>query len=114
MLTSSVHAHRGIPGHPAYAASKGALLSLCGQLAVEYGPQVRVNAVLPGPILTAAWDRVPQHERELSVEETAARRFGTPEEVAAAVAFLAADEASYITGSSLLVDGGWSVVKASA
>ncbi|WP_406432248.1 SDR family NAD(P)-dependent oxidoreductase [Streptomyces sp. NBC_01589] len=114
VLTSSVHAHRGIPGHPAYAASKGALLSLCGQLAVEYGPQVRVNAVLPGPILTAAWDRVPQHERELSVEETAARRFGTPEEVAAAVAFLAADEASYITGSSLLVDGGWSVVKASA
>lgn len=114
VLTSSVHAHKGIPGHPAYAASKGALLSLCGQLAVEYGPEVRVNAVLPGPILTAAWDRVPQEERERSVAETAAGRFGTPEEVAAAIAFLAADEASYITGSSLLVDGGWSVVKASA
>ncbi len=67
-----------------------------------------------GPILTAAWDRVPEEERALSVEGTAARRFGTPEEVAAAIAFLAADEASYITGSSLLVDGGWSVVKASA
>ncbi|MGW8571108.1 SDR family NAD(P)-dependent oxidoreductase [Streptomyces niveus] len=114
VLTSSVHAHMGIPGHPAYAASKGALLSLCGQLAVEYGPDVRVNAVLPGPILTAAWDRVSEEERALSVEGTAARRFGTPEEVAAAIAFLAADEASYITGSSLLVDGGWSVVKASA
>ncbi|WUD72457.1 glucose 1-dehydrogenase [Streptomyces sp. NBC_00510] len=114
VLTSSVHAHRGIPGHPAYAASKGALLSLCGQLAVEYGPEVRVNAVIPGPILTAAWDRVPQAEREQSVAETAAGRFGTPEEVAAAVAFLTAEEASYITGSSLLVDGGWSVVKASA
>ncbi|MEI5011903.1 SDR family oxidoreductase [Streptomyces sp. PmtA] len=114
VLVSSVHAHRGIPGHPAYAASKGALLSLCGQLAVEYGPDVRVNAVLPGPILTAAWDRVPQHDRELSIAETAARRFGTPGEAAAAVAFLAADEASYITGSSLLVDGGWSVLKASA
>ncbi|MFC9749872.1 SDR family NAD(P)-dependent oxidoreductase [Streptomyces niveus] len=114
VLTSSVHAHMGIPGHPAYAASKGALLSLCGQLAVEYGPDVRVNAVLPGPVLTAAWDRVPEEERALSVEGTAARRFGTPEEVAAAIAFLAADEASYITGSSLLVDGGWSVVKASA
>ena len=49
VLTSSVHARMGIPGHPAYAASKGALLSLCGQLAVEYGPEVRVNAVLPGP-----------------------------------------------------------------
>ncbi|MYV51985.1 SDR family oxidoreductase, partial [Streptomyces sp. SID3212] len=114
VLTSSVHAHKGIPGHPAYAASKGALLSLCGQLAVEYGPEVRVNAVLPGPILTAAWDRVPAEDRERSVAETAARRFGRPEEVAAAVAFLAAEEASYITGSSLLVDGGWSVVKASA
>ncbi|QXE33282.1 glucose 1-dehydrogenase [Streptomyces sp. GMY02] len=114
VLTSSVHAHRGIPGHPAYAASKGALLSLCGQLAVEYGPEVRVNAVVPGPILTAAWDRVSEEDREKSVAETAARRFGTPEEVAAAIAFLAAGEASYITGSSLLVDGGWSVVKASA
>jgi NAD(P)-dependent dehydrogenase (short-subunit alcohol dehydrogenase family) len=114
VLTSSVHAHRGIPGHPAYAASKGALLSLCGQLAVEYGPEVRVNAVLPGPILTAAWDRVAQADRERSVAETAAGRFGTPKEVAAAIAFLASAEASYITGSHLLVDGGWSVVKASA
>ncbi|MYS21017.1 MULTISPECIES: SDR family NAD(P)-dependent oxidoreductase [unclassified Streptomyces] len=114
VLTSSVHAHKGIPGHPAYAASKGALLSLCGQLAVEYGPEVRVNAVLPGPILTAAWDRVPQEDRDRSVAETAARRFGRPEEAAAAIAFLAAPEASYITGSSLVVDGGWSVVKASA
>lgn len=114
VLTSSVHARMGIPGHPAYAASKGALLSLCGQLAVEYGPEVRVNAVVPGPILTAAWDRVPPEERERSVAETAARRFGTPEEVAAAIAFLGADEASFITGTSLVVDGGWSVVKASA
>ncbi|MCX4793137.1 glucose 1-dehydrogenase [Streptomyces sp. NBC_01242] len=114
VLTSSVHAHKGIPGHPAYAASKGALLSLCGQLAVEYGPEVRVNAVLPGPILTGAWDRVPEEDRRQSVTETAAKRFGTPQEAAAAIAFLAADEASYITGSSLLVDGGWSVVKASA
>ncbi|MFJ4918902.1 SDR family NAD(P)-dependent oxidoreductase [Streptomyces sp. NPDC088725] len=114
VLTSSVHAHKGIPGHPAYAATKGALLSLCSQLAVEYGPQVRVNAVLPGPILTAAWDRVPAEDRQRSVAETAAHRFGKPEEVAAAIAFLAAGEASYITGASLLVDGGWSVVKASA
>ncbi|MFF2852236.1 SDR family NAD(P)-dependent oxidoreductase [Streptomyces sp. NPDC058001] len=114
VLTSSVHAHRGIPGHPAYAASKGALLSLCGQLAVEYGPEVRVNAVLPGPVLTAAWDRVADDDRERSVAQTAAGRFGTPDEVAAAIAFLAADEASFITGTSLLVDGGWSVVTSSA
>ncbi|MER5911423.1 glucose 1-dehydrogenase [Streptomyces sp. NPDC001982] len=114
VLTSSVHAHKGIPGHPAYAASKGALLSLCGQLAVEYGPEVRVNAVVPGPIMTAAWDRVSAEDRERSVAETAAGRFGTPAEVAAAIAFLGSGEASFITGSSLLVDGGWSVVKASA
>ncbi|MFG3203887.1 SDR family NAD(P)-dependent oxidoreductase [Streptomyces sp. NPDC048192] len=114
VLTSSVHARTGIPGHPAYAASKGALLSLCGQLAVEYGPEVRVNAVLPGPVLTAAWDRVPREERERSVAGTAVRRFGTPAEVAAAIAFLSAEEASFVTGAHLVVDGGWSVVKESA
>ncbi|MCQ4213671.1 SDR family NAD(P)-dependent oxidoreductase [Streptomyces longispororuber] len=114
VLTSSVHARFGIPGHPAYAATKGALLSLCGQLAVEYGPRVRVNAVLPGPILTAAWDRVSAEDRERSAAGTAAGRLGTPEEVAAAVAFLAAPESSYVTGASLVVDGGWSVAKDSA
>jgi NAD(P)-dependent dehydrogenase (short-subunit alcohol dehydrogenase family) len=114
VLVSSVHAYRGIPGHPAYAAAKGALLSLCGQLAVEYGPRVRVNAVLPGPVLTAAWDRVDEESRRLSAEATALRRFGEPDEIAAAIAFLAGPDASFITGASLLVDGGWSAAKASA
>jgi NAD(P)-dependent dehydrogenase (short-subunit alcohol dehydrogenase family) len=114
VLVSSVHARFGIRGHPAYAAAKGALLGLCGQLAVEYAPRVRVNAVLPGPVMTGAWDRVEEADRRLTIEATPAGRFGTSDEVAAAIAFLAGPEASFITGTHLVVDGGWSVAKTSA
>jgi len=96
--TSSVHAVIGLPGHAAYAAAKGALCSLGRQLAVEYGPDIRVNTVLPGPILTAAWDGIPEPDRERGVAATAARRFGQPEEVAAAVAFLASADACALCG----------------
>jgi NAD(P)-dependent dehydrogenase (short-subunit alcohol dehydrogenase family) len=114
VVISSVHALVGMPGHPAYAAAKGGLVALSRQLAVEYGPVVRVNTVLPGPIRTAAWDRVTPADQARSIAETVARRFGAPEEVAAAVAFLASSDASYITGTSLVVDGGWSAMKSSA
>jgi glucose 1-dehydrogenase len=114
VVTSSVHALIGLPGNPGYAAAKGGLTALTRQLAAEYGPAVRVNAVLPGPILTRAWDGTSEEDRQRSIEQTAAKRFGTPAEVAAAIAFLASADASYITGASLTVDGGWSIFKTSA
>jgi NAD(P)-dependent dehydrogenase (short-subunit alcohol dehydrogenase family) len=114
VLVSSVHAIAGLPGHPAYAATKGALISLGRQLAVEYGRSIRVNTLLPGPILTAMWDRVDTDGREHSAQATALKRLGRPDEVAQAAAFLLSAEASYITATSLVVDGGWSAVKDSA
>jgi len=111
---SSVHANFGLPGFPYYAAAKGGLCALARQLAAEYGRRrVRVNTILPGPILTPVWDGVDEAGRQQSAQATALGRMGHPDEVAAAVAFLASDDASYITGTSLLVDGGWSITKES-
>jgi NAD(P)-dependent dehydrogenase (short-subunit alcohol dehydrogenase family) len=114
VFVSSVHARFGLPGHPAYAAAKGGLVSLTGQLAVEYAPDVRVNTVLPGPVLTAAWDRVAPEDRERSAAATPLRRLGDPAEVASVIAFLVSAQASFVTGTSVVVDGGWSVAKDSS
>lgn len=108
---SSVHAFAGIAGYSAYAASKGGILALTRQLAVELGPHIRVNAVVPGPILTAAWDNADQEERDRSAAATALGRLGAASEVAAAIAFLTSADASFITGATLAVDGGWLVSK---
>jgi NAD(P)-dependent dehydrogenase (short-subunit alcohol dehydrogenase family) len=109
--TSSVHAVIGYLGYSAYDAAKGGVCSLTRQLAAEYGPRVRVNSVLPGAIATPAWDDLPASARASAIEHAPAKRLGTPEDVAAAVCFLASDEAAFITGAALVVDGGWTITK---
>jgi NAD(P)-dependent dehydrogenase (short-subunit alcohol dehydrogenase family) len=98
---TSVHEHVPRPGFALYAAAKAALGMLTRSLALELAPQVRVVAVAPGAIAT---------ERNVEADalrpEIPLQRAGTPEEVAAAVAWLASDEARYVTGASFLVDGG--------
>jgi len=97
---------------PAYAASKGAVVNLSRQMAVQWAPKIRVNCVCPGVIETPmtrallddpAW-------REAILLKYPLQRFGQPDEVAKAVLFLASDDSSYMLGENLLVDGGMATV----
>jgi NAD(P)-dependent dehydrogenase (short-subunit alcohol dehydrogenase family) len=111
-LLSSIAAVRGDAGEPsaAYSASKGAVVSLARQLAVEWGPGgVRCNAVAPGvidtPMTTVSHD---PEAFEQVLGRIPARRLGTAEEVARVCLFLASDEAAYVSGTVISVDGGQS------
>jgi NAD(P)-dependent dehydrogenase (short-subunit alcohol dehydrogenase family) len=104
---ASQHGLVGTPGHVAYSTSKGGVINLTRQLAVDYGPrEILVNAVAPGKILTGA-DDFSEEPIEYSRSRTPFFRLGRPSDVAAAVAFLASDDALYVSGTNLLVDGGW-------
>jgi len=112
---SSMQAYGAIPGRVAYEAAKGGISAMTRLLALEYGPAgVRVNAVCPGVIIT------PRNRKRHQVEFTEAevqqriecyplRRLGTPEDVAQAVLYLASDDAAWVTGVNLFVDGGISI-----
>ena len=110
---SSVHASATHAGHAAYAASKAGLCGLTRALACEFGARgVRFNCILPGQIDTSLYPRRPDREvdrrtwqpRRNDLQIT--KRAGSPDEVAAAVCFLASEAASYVNGATLAVDGG--------
>jgi NAD(P)-dependent dehydrogenase (short-subunit alcohol dehydrogenase family) len=111
---ASISSTCGIPGQAAYGPSKGGLLQLTRQLAIEYAQQnIRVNAVAPGTIDTPMLRKVlaslenPNTLMDFLMQNHPVGRVGQPVEVANAIVFLASDEASFITGASLAVDGGY-------
>jgi NAD(P)-dependent dehydrogenase (short-subunit alcohol dehydrogenase family) len=107
---SSVQAFTPLARRVAYAASKAGVIGVTKALAVEWAPAVRVNAVAPGYVATQMVEELVLAGRvnaEAIAARTPMRRMAQPEEIAAAVVFLASDAAGYITGETLMVDGGW-------
>lgn len=107
---SSMWGLRGASCETAYAAAKAGLIGLTRSLALELAPSgIRVNCVAPGCVETDMVRRLGEETRAMLVEETPLGRLGTPEDIAEAVAFLASDRASFITGQVLTADGGFIV-----
>jgi len=112
---ASVSGLVGIKQRFAYCTSKGAIVAMTRQLAVEYPKTLRVNAVCPGtvqtPFVEGYLDKFHKHNKEEMRAELRARqpvgRLGRPEEVASAIRYLASDEAAFVTGTLLTIDGGW-------
>ena len=102
---TDIHAERPLKNYVVYSVAKAGLVGLTRSLARELAPEVRVNAVAPGPILWPDDDAFDELSRQRIISHTPLRREGTPEDIAKAVHFLLAD-ASYVTGDTINVDGG--------
>ena len=104
---ASVHAYGGGAG-PAYAPAKAAVVNMVRDTALEIGQDgITVNAICPGYIETAIQDYLTPEQIDEALEKTALPRFGLPSDIGRAAVFLASDDAEWITGASLLVDGGF-------
>ena len=105
---ASLNAYRSVPGEGPYSAAKAGVVSLTRTAAMEYAPTIRVNCVSPGVIDTPLTRPITSSAElsEAMTEAIPAGRIASPEEVASVIAFLCSDDASYITGQDLIVDGG--------
>jgi 3-oxoacyl-[acyl-carrier protein] reductase len=107
VVLASIVGNRGSAGQAAYAASKAAVAAIARSTAKELGPRgIRVNAVAPGLIQTNMIAHLPADLVQRRIADTSLRRLGTAEDVARAIRFLVSDEASFVTGQVLGVDGG--------
>jgi NAD(P)-dependent dehydrogenase (short-subunit alcohol dehydrogenase family) len=106
IITSSVHAIRGYKGLAAYQAAKGGLNALTRSMAADFAPEVRVNNIMPGAVVTGLWKSFDEYLRAEIAKQCPLLRNGSPEEIASVALFLASDMSSYITGQSIVVDGG--------
>jgi len=116
IFNTSVNAHLGMPNSSVYAASKAAVLSFNKVFAVELAPRkIRVNAVSPGPVETPLYGKLGLQKEEVEGfgavlgEKILLKRFAQSAEIAKTVSFLASDDASFITGTEIVVDGGLTV-----